>query len=30
MSEDTRAPIDRNIIEKIFTAPGSEGWDIHT
>jgi hypothetical protein len=27
MSEEKRAPIDRHIIEKMFTAPGSEGWD---
>jgi len=27
MSEETRAPIDQNVIEKLFTAPGSEDWD---
>jgi hypothetical protein len=27
MSEEKGAPIDRDIIEKMFTRPGSEGWD---
>jgi hypothetical protein len=26
MSEEIRKPIDRNLIEKLFTAPGSESW----
>jgi len=27
MSDEKRAAIDRNIIEKMFMAPGSEDWD---
>jgi hypothetical protein len=27
MSDNTWTPIDRNLIEKLFTAPGSESWD---
>ena len=27
MSEETRAPINRTVIEQMFAAPDSAGWD---